>query len=68
MADLTYGRGTYEQFGEYLELINLVFGYTNTEWHYVFAASTLATLPLLAFFQVLEKHLMGGLTAGGVKG
>lgn len=30
MADLTYGRGTRDQFGEYLELINLVFGYTNT--------------------------------------
>ena len=30
MTDLTYGRGTYEQFEEYLELINLVFGYTNT--------------------------------------
>ena len=30
MAHLTYGRGTEEQFGEYLELINLVFGYTNT--------------------------------------
>ena len=48
--------------------IRSFFGYTNTEWHYVFAASILATLPLLGFFQVLEKHLMGGLTAGGVKG
>ena len=48
--------------------IRSFFGYTNTEWHYVFAASMLATAPLLAFFQVLEKHLMGGLTAGGVKG
>ena len=48
--------------------IRSFFGYTNTEWHYVFAASIVATVPLLAFFQVLEKHLMGGLTAGGVKG
>jgi multiple sugar transport system permease protein len=48
--------------------IKSFFGYTNTEWHYVFASSMLATAPLLAFFQVLEKHLMGGLTAGGVKG
>ena len=30
MAEFTYGRGTYEQFSEYLELINLVFGYTGT--------------------------------------
>lgn len=46
--------------------IRSFFGYTNTEWHYVFACSILATLPVLLFFQVLEKHLMGGLTAGGV--
>ncbi len=48
--------------------ISAFFGYTNTEWWYVFAASILATLPVLAFFQILEKHLVGGLTAGGVKG
>ena len=30
MAELTYGRGTYEQFDEYLALIDLVFGYTDT--------------------------------------
>ena len=48
--------------------IHSFFGYTNTEWWYVFAASLLAILPILAFFQVLEKHLIGGLTAGSVKG
>ena len=30
MAETTYGRGTYEQFDEYLALIDLVFGYTDT--------------------------------------
>lgn len=30
MAETTYGRGTHEQFEEYLDLIDLVFGYTNT--------------------------------------
>lgn len=30
MAELTYGRGTHEQFEEYLDLIDLVFGYTGT--------------------------------------
>ena len=30
MAETTYGRGTYEQFDEYLSLIDLVFGYTDT--------------------------------------
>lgn len=48
--------------------IHSFFGYTNTEWWYVFAASLLAILPILAFFQVLDKHLVGGLAAGGVKG
>jgi len=48
--------------------IHSFFGYTNTEWWYVFAASLLATLPILSFFQVLERYLVGGLTAGGVKG
>lgn len=31
MAETTYGRGTFEQFDEYLALIDLVFGYTDTE-------------------------------------
>ena len=30
MVETTYGRGTYEQFDEYLALIDLVFGYTDT--------------------------------------
>ena len=48
--------------------IHSFFGYTNTEWWYVFAASLLAIIPLLLIFQFLEKYLIGGLTAGGVKG
>ena len=55
-----------------LKTINLgiraFFGYTGTEWWYVFAASILSTLPILGFFRILERHLTGGLTAGGVKG
>ena len=31
MSETVYGRGTHEQFEEYLDLIDLVFGYTNTE-------------------------------------
>jgi multiple sugar transport system permease protein len=48
--------------------ISAFFGYTNTEWWYVFATSILATLPVLLLFQFLEKHIVGGLTAGSVKG
>lgn len=38
------------------------------EWHYLFAASLLATLPVVFLFMSIERHLTEGLTAGGVKG
>ena len=38
------------------------------EWQYLFAASLLATIPVVILFMCIEKHLTAGLTAGGVKG
>lgn len=38
------------------------------EWQYLFAASLLATIPVVILFAMIEKHLTAGLTAGGVKG
>ena len=38
------------------------------EWRYLFAASLVATIPVLILFLCIEKHLTSGLTAGGVKG
>lgn len=38
------------------------------EWHYLFAAALLATLPVIVLFMLIEKHLVSGLTSGGVKG
>ena len=38
------------------------------EWQYLFAASLLATIPVVILFMAIEKHLTGGLTSGGVKG
>lgn len=38
------------------------------EWQYLFAASLLATLPVVVLFMFIEKHLTAGLTSGGVKG
>ena len=38
------------------------------EWQYLFAASLLATIPVIILFMCIEKHLAAGLTAGGVKG
>ena len=38
------------------------------EWQYMFAASLLATIPVVILFMFIEKHLTAGLTSGGVKG
>ena len=38
------------------------------EWQYLFAASLLATVPVVILFMLIEKHLAAGLTSGGVKG
>ena len=38
------------------------------EWQYLFAASLLATIPVVILFICIEKHLVSGLTSGGVKG
>ena len=38
------------------------------EWQYLFAASLLATIPVVILFMSIEKHLTAGLTSGGVKG
>ncbi len=38
------------------------------EWQYLFAASLVATIPVVILFMLIEKHLAAGLTAGGVKG
>jgi multiple sugar transport system permease protein len=36
-------------------------------WNQLFAASVIATVPVVALFVVIERHLVGGLTAGSVK-
>ena len=38
------------------------------EWEYLFAASLIATIPVVILFICIEKHLTSGLTSGGVKG
>ncbi|MGB3829020.1 MAG: carbohydrate ABC transporter permease [Ornithinimicrobium sp.] len=36
-------------------------------WDQLFAASVIAVVPVVILFAVIEKHLIGGLTAGSVK-
>ncbi len=48
--------------------INIFNGYNIIEWQYLFAASLFAILPVVILFMCIEKHLVSGLTSGGVKG
>ena len=48
--------------------INIFNGYNMIEWQYLFAASIFATIPVVILFLCIEKHLVSGLTSGGVKG
>ena len=48
--------------------INIFNGYNMVEWQYLFASSLFATVPVIILFVLIEKHLVGGLTSGGVKG
>jgi multiple sugar transport system permease protein len=51
---ITVGLGSFK--GEYI-----------TFWNEVMAASLVGTLPIIVIFLLLEKQLVGGLTAGAVK-
>ena len=48
--------------------INIFNGYNIIEWQYLFAASIFAIVPVVILFMSIEKHLVAGLTSGGVKG
>jgi len=43
-------------------------GQYTAEWGHFAAGALLVSLPVMILFLVLQKHLVGGLTAGGVKG
>ncbi|RCV50178.1 carbohydrate ABC transporter permease [Marinitenerispora sediminis] len=44
------------------------FGQYTTDWGAVMAASTIITLPVMAFFLFVQRGLVSGLVAGAVKG
>lgn len=48
--------------------INVFYGFNFIQWQYLFAASLFATIPVVILFLLIEKHLVAGLTSGGVKG
>lgn len=43
-------------------------GQYDTSWHYVFGVSVVAIIPVVVLFMLIERYLVGGLTAGAVKG
>lgn len=47
--------------------IAMFMGEYQTEWNELMAASILASVPVIVLFLLVDKHLMGGLTAGAVK-
>jgi multiple sugar transport system permease protein len=42
-------------------------GLQQTEYQYLFVASLIAIVPVVALFASIERHLVGGLTAGALK-
>ena len=42
-------------------------GQYTVDWQHLFGASVVATLPVLVLFAVIERRVVGGLTAGSVK-
>ena len=48
--------------------INVFYGFNFIQWQYLFATSLVATVPVVVLFLLIEKHLVAGLTSGGVKG
>lgn len=44
-----------------------LFGEFTTQWNLVMAAATVATLPTMIVFLILQRQLMGNLTTGAVK-
>ncbi|MBI4817819.1 MAG: sugar ABC transporter permease [Deltaproteobacteria bacterium] len=48
--------------------LRLMVGQFSSEWGHFAAGAILVSLPVVILFFVLQKYLVGGLTAGGVKG
>ena len=48
--------------------VTYFFGRGGAQWGPIMAASTMYTIPVIIFFLVVRRRLVGGLTAGAVKG
>jgi multiple sugar transport system permease protein len=50
-----------------IQIFSLVAGRYTVEWHYVMAATLVATIPIAVVFAWLQRYLMRGLALGAVK-
>jgi multiple sugar transport system permease protein len=48
-------------------LLDSYIGQYTVDWQHMFAASVIATIPVLILFALIERRVVGGLTAGAVK-
>jgi N,N'-diacetylchitobiose transport system permease protein len=48
--------------------VTYFFSRGGAQWGPIMAASTLYTIPVLVFFMIVRRRLVGGLVAGAVKG
>jgi ABC-type glycerol-3-phosphate transport system permease component len=49
-------------------MLQFFFGRAGNDWGQIMAASTLLTLPVIAFFLLVQRRMVSGLVAGAVKG
>lgn len=49
-------------------MLQFFFGRSGNAWGPIMAASTLLTIPVIAFFLIVQRRMVSGLTAGAVKG
>ena len=47
--------------------LTALIGFYQVQWQYLFAGSLIAIAPVVVLFALIEKWLVGGLTAGSVK-
>ena len=48
--------------------VTYFFGRGGAQWGPIMAASTMYTIPVMIFFLIVRRRLVGGLTAGAIKG
>jgi multiple sugar transport system permease protein len=48
--------------------ISMLHDQSGYRWPNLFAASTLVSFPIILFFVIVQKHIIGGLTLSGLKG